>query len=99
MFSKLLFHQFACVCSSCSVIELFQPLKTLNIKTKTDVFNSAVKLGVLAWGSMGIDWLSEPDSSGHSKSCRFWHFDFSFQPGFRLLLGLHLLHFSLQDVH
>ena len=32
---------------------------------------SAVKLGILTWGSMGIDWLLESASSGQSINCSF----------------------------
>ena len=35
------------------------------------MFISAVKLGILTWGSMGIDLFLEPASSGHSKNCSF----------------------------
>ena len=34
-----------------------------------NMFISAVKLGVLTWGSMGNDSLLKPASSGHSRNC------------------------------
>ncbi len=42
-------------------------------------FFSAVKLEVLTWGSMGVDLLVEPASSGHQKNCSFWQFHVAVQ--------------------
>ena len=39
-----------------------------------NMFVSAVKLGILTWGSMRIYLLLEPASRGHSRNCSFWHF-------------------------
>ena len=39
-----------------------------------NMFISAVKLGILTWGSIWIDSLLEPASSGQSRNCSFWHF-------------------------
>ena len=46
------------------------------------MFISAVKFGILTWGSLGIDSLLGPTSSGHLKNCSFWHFSIglTFQP-------------------
>ena len=38
----------------------------------------AVKLGILTWGSMGIESILEPAQSGHSMNCSFWHFSIGF---------------------
>ncbi len=35
---------------------------------------SAVRLGVLIWGSTGTSLLLEPASSGHLRNCNLWHF-------------------------
>lgn len=55
------------------------------------MFISAVKLGILTWGSLGIDSVWEPASSGRSVNCSFWHFHtcFIFQPQ-RLLPGVNI---------
>ena len=44
------------------------------IQHGVNMFISAVKLGILTWGSIGIDSPFEPASSGHSKNCIFCHF-------------------------
>ena len=54
-----------------------------------NMFISVVKFGILTWGSIRVDLLLGPVSSGHTKNYIFWHFHigFIFQPQRLLLAG------------
>ena len=63
-----------------------QPGTSLKVPTPSavNVFISAVKSGILTRGSMEIDSLFEPASSGHLRNCSFWHFRVEHSPNMHL---------------
>ena len=54
--------------------EIIYTDQNMSCNQAVNMFISAVKFHILTRGSMGIDSLLRPASSGHSMNCSFWHF-------------------------